>query len=698
MSFEGEAELKKALSQLKSSSRDPIEQATKVALKYAKFYKHVVHLCSSHFRKCTTPEMRLAAVFFLDSLLRAARQHPFAQRFEPTIAGSFKTLAYVNLDDFDKVWRCVEYWTSQRFFHVKVLDEIKTVIEDARTDVQAQLAGGGSVADPAAAAAAAAAAEAEAEAQFSDDEDGEAAQLRLAAQQRQLEAHQKRVQAEAASAAARAADGLLARLSTIVPTSLVDILGADAAAAAVAAADAADAAAGNSGKKAGADGAGDANGADAAANAADDESVSGSGGERPAKRPFVPTDPNAPAATADAHLGPLPPPPSQALSSAQTGAAGGPSGAPCGPGGLGGSGETHGYVVTEDQSAAAPGRVNVASTSLFLNTLPPQAPITEADLAPLLQRFGPVFQLRVPRPGMAFVFYRSRRAAVAAFEALAAASNPAATGAGGAAGAGATVVLPGAGPGGVPLPVVLRPSWGRGVRVPKEGFDVRTGYCQLDAGEVPRNAFTESVAGLAYNPGSIPAHTQYGAPQTQFYQQHMLQQQQQQQHGQGPYQQQQGQGQGQGQFAHGHQGPQGPQAPHGQHGQQMHGQMPPQAVMAGRPKNVNTLSAFADADEEMRAEAVQAQLQQRPPMQQQPHYHQQPQHAPMQHQQQTLQFPPPPPPHLLPQHHQQPYQQQYPPQHQQHQQHQQQQQYPPQQQQQYQQQQQQHQQHNYGGR
>lgn len=107
LSEENRLELENALSSLKSSSRQAIESAVTVALRFRKeHYKEVAHLMEKHLHK-TKIERKLPALYAIDLLFNKAAQggksNPFPKRFEKNIKETFAQLRQCKKEELVRI-------------------------------------------------------------------------------------------------------------------------------------------------------------------------------------------------------------------------------------------------------------------------------------------------------------------------------------------------------------------------------------------------------------------------------------------------------------------------------------------------------------------------------------------------------------------------------------------------------------------
>ncbi|KAJ3038629.1 SR- and CTD-associated factor 8 [Rhizophlyctis rosea] len=122
-------------------SASKIQTITKLALKHAKHYKNVVYSIERFIQRCN-PELKLAGLYVIDSIARAAAKVPqeggeqFISRFEEKLEGLFPSLLQAPTKDKERMKRTVGLWKKAGLFNVEQLDVIEKAyfpVEEAGT-------------------------------------------------------------------------------------------------------------------------------------------------------------------------------------------------------------------------------------------------------------------------------------------------------------------------------------------------------------------------------------------------------------------------------------------------------------------------------------------------------------------------------------------------------------------------------------
>ncbi|KND02580.1 uncharacterized protein SPPG_03038 [Spizellomyces punctatus DAOM BR117] len=104
-------------------SASKISSLTKLAIKHAKNYKNIVYSIEKFIQKCP-PELKLAGLYTIDSIARAAAKHPedgkvYIARFEEKLDTFIPHLLQAPPKDKDRVKRTVGLWKRSGLFNVE---------------------------------------------------------------------------------------------------------------------------------------------------------------------------------------------------------------------------------------------------------------------------------------------------------------------------------------------------------------------------------------------------------------------------------------------------------------------------------------------------------------------------------------------------------------------------------------------------
>ncbi|TPX61392.1 hypothetical protein SpCBS45565_g07275 [Spizellomyces sp. 'palustris'] len=104
-------------------SASKISSLTKLAIKHAKNYKNIVYSIEKFIQKCP-PELKLAGLYTIDSIARAAAKHPedgkvYIARFEEKLDTFIPHLFQAPPKDRDRVKRTVGLWKRSGLFNVE---------------------------------------------------------------------------------------------------------------------------------------------------------------------------------------------------------------------------------------------------------------------------------------------------------------------------------------------------------------------------------------------------------------------------------------------------------------------------------------------------------------------------------------------------------------------------------------------------
>ncbi|KAJ3330075.1 hypothetical protein HDU76_006469 [Blyttiomyces sp. JEL0837] len=112
-------------------SASKIQTLTKLAFKYAKYYKSVVHSIEKFISKCT-PEYKLAGLYIIDSIARGAPKAlsssecvSYKNRLEDKLQGMFKYMDRASDKDKERMKRVISLWRKGGIFNTDLLDTIE---------------------------------------------------------------------------------------------------------------------------------------------------------------------------------------------------------------------------------------------------------------------------------------------------------------------------------------------------------------------------------------------------------------------------------------------------------------------------------------------------------------------------------------------------------------------------------------------
>ncbi|KAJ3056585.1 hypothetical protein HK097_005748, partial [Rhizophlyctis rosea] len=134
-------------------SASKIQTITKLALKHAKHYKNVVYSIERFIQKCN-PEMKLAGLYVIDSIARAAAKVPheggenIISRFEEKLEALFPSLLHAPAKDKDRIKRTVGLWKKAGIFNVEQLEVIEKAYLTDETATPAATATAANPRDP----------------------------------------------------------------------------------------------------------------------------------------------------------------------------------------------------------------------------------------------------------------------------------------------------------------------------------------------------------------------------------------------------------------------------------------------------------------------------------------------------------------------------------------------------------------------